>query len=199
MDKASMSAKSYEEQQKEDKTSKSRNFLSAGFSWLKTQFASGSHHAIEVKPDEAIAEPVLVKSVSEKPIEHVIEKPVEKTLEKSKKSEHKHKHRHKHQSLSKGSSRKTLKAHDEQSESKLNTVSERSHTRKKNRHSGSHVSFNLEATEAFSALSGSEEHDLMPPVKKHTVVDVKPIEPLLENVEQTANIVESKTVSHSTG
>lgn len=193
MDKASISAKSYEEQQKH------RGFLSAGFSWLKTQFSSGSHHNVEqAKSVEPIPEKPLEQSIDksvdtkiEKKIDKKIEESLDKTVEQPQKHEHRHKH-HKHKSLSKGSSRKALKSHDVQSEPKFNTVSERSHTRKKNRKSGSHVSFNLESTEAFSALSGSEDHDLMPPVKKNVFVDIKPMESLVEQGEQTARILESK-------
>ena len=188
MDKASISAKSYEQQQKEDKAGKSRNFVTAGFSWLKTQFSSGSHHNVEeVKPVEPV---ILMRPVSEKPIEKRADKQVEKTIEKSKKYEGEHKHRHK--SISKGTSKKGLKNHDEQSEPKLNTVLEVPRLRKKNHKSGSHVSFSLEATEACSALSGSEDHDLMPPVKNNVLVDVKPLEPLSEDSVQTAKNIESK-------
>jgi hypothetical protein len=45
MDKASMSAKSYKEQKKKDKSHKSKkNIFSSGFSWVKKQFTGGSHH-----------------------------------------------------------------------------------------------------------------------------------------------------------
>lgn len=200
MDKASISAKSYEEQQKEDKANKSRNFLSAGFSWLKTQFASGSHHVVEqAKPSE----PILVQPVAEKPIEIAPEKSKdkknekqpEKSVEKSE-HEHKHKHRHKHKSLSKSTGRKALKNPDEQSSAKFNTVSERPHSRKKNRHSDSHVSFNLDATEVISGLSGSEEGDLMPPpVKKNTtLIELKSMELLEEHSEPVVQVIEPKAI-----
>lgn len=191
-----MSAKSYEEQQKEDKANKNRNFLSAGFSWLKTQFSSGSHHNIDN------VNPVLARASSERPTEEKVEEPIEKKIEaqietiiekpKKQEQEREHKHKHRHKSLSKGVSKKELKNHDEKSEPKFNTVSERSHLRKKNRQSGSHVSFHLESTEGASALSGSEDHDLMPPVKKNVFVDIKPMESLVEQAEQTDKIIESK-------